>query len=87
MAVPSRGVSDTNAPRCPVTRAEIQLVVFILSALLIGAGVQWWRGSEARNLQIPAATTPAPAKWARPPYVFKSQKDAREAHEKALKEK
>jgi len=66
-----------------MTHAEIKLVVFIVLALLLGAGVQWWRGREARNLQIPAATTPAPAKWARPPYVFKTQKEAREAHEKA----
>lgn len=69
-----------------MTRAEIQLVVFIVSALLIGAGVQWWRGRDARNLEIPTTATPAPAKWAHPPYVFKSQKEAREAHDKSTKE-
>lgn len=68
-----------------MTRAEIQLVVFIVSALLLGAGVQWYRGRTARELQIPAAATPAPG-YARPPYIFKSPKEARDAHAKAEKE-
>jgi hypothetical protein len=66
-----------------MTRGEIQIVVFLGVALLTGALVQWWRGRDARNVQIPAATTPAPATWAKPPYVFKSTKEAREAHDKA----
>ena len=62
-----------------MTRAEIQLVMFLVLALLTGATVQWYRGRSARELQIPAATTPTPPGWARPPYVFKSVKEAREA--------
>lgn len=68
-----------------MTRSEIQIVVFLVLALLTGAMVQWWRGREARNLPVPvpaAASTPAPG-WAKPPYVFKSAKEAREAAENA----
>jgi hypothetical protein len=66
-----------------VTRGEIQIVVFLVLALLAGALVQWWRGSDVRSASIPAAATPPPAAWAKPPYVFKTIKEARAAHEQA----
>ncbi len=54
-----------------MTKDEIKLVVFILSALLIGALVQHFR----RPLALPsAAATPAPHGWAKPPYVLKETK-------------
>jgi hypothetical protein len=44
--------------------------------------VHWWRGREARNVLVPAAvTTPPQPGWAKPPYVFKSAKEARAAAE------
>ena len=57
-----------------MTKDEIKLVVFILSALLIGALVQHCRTA----LPLPAATsTPAPHGWAKPPYVLKETKSRR----------
>ena len=51
-----------------MTKDEIKLVVFILSALLVGALVQHYRTA----LPLPSATTtPAPHGWAKPPYVLK----------------
>jgi hypothetical protein len=63
-----------------MTRGEIQIVVFLVLALLTGAIVQWWRHGDARSAPIPAAATPAPAGWAKPPYVFKSSKEVRAAN-------
>ena len=65
-----------------MTRDEIKLVVFILSALLIGALVQHYR---TRLPASPAVPTLAPHGWAKPPYVLKEKKStrtpAREAEE------
>ena len=59
-----------------MTRDEIKLVVFILSALLVGALVQHYRTA----LPLPSATTtPAPHGWAKPPYVLKETKSRRAA--------
>ena len=58
-----------------MTRDEIKLVVFILSALLIGALVQHYR--TALPLPATAAPTPAPHGWAKPPYVLKETKSRR----------
>ena len=58
-----------------MTRDEIRLVVFILSALLIGALVQHYR--TALPLPSVAAPTPAPHGWAKPPYVLKETKSRR----------
>ena len=58
-----------------MTRDEIKLVVFILSAFLLGALVQHFR------TRLPAASdaapTPAPHGWAKPPYVLKESKSRR----------
>jgi hypothetical protein len=66
-----------------VTRGEIRLVIFLVLALLTGAVVKWWREREARNLPPPSAAAPPPGGWAKPPYVFKTTKEAREAHQRA----
>lgn len=59
-----------------MTRDEIKLVVFILSALLVGALVQHYRTA----LPLPSsASTPAPHGWAKPPYVLKETKSRRAA--------
>ena len=60
-----------------MTRDEIKLVVFILSALLVGALVQHYR--TALPLPSAAAPTPAPHGWAKPPYVLKETKSRRAA--------
>ena len=58
-----------------MTRDEIKLIVFILSAVLIGALAQHYR----TRLPLPsaAAPTPAPHGWAKPPYVLKESKGRR----------
>ncbi len=59
-----------------MTRDEIKLVVFILSALLIGALVQHYRTA----LPLPAAAQSPPTHgWAKPPYVLKETKSRRPA--------
>ncbi len=58
-----------------MTRDEIRLVVFILTALLIGVLVQHWR---ARIPSTPAAEpAPVPHGWAKPPYVLKEKATSR----------
>jgi hypothetical protein len=55
-----------------MTRTEIQVTVFLLVALLLGALVRQWR------IWHPPAQVPAiedSRKWPRPPYVFKGQKE------------
>ena len=60
-----------------MTRSEIQLVVFILGALILGALVQHWRAEHPTAPPPPAA---APSnKWAKPPYVFKNRKEMEQA--------
>ena len=57
-----------------MTRDEIKLVVFILSALLIGTLVRHCRDS----LPLPSvAPAPVPHGWAKPPYVLKETKSRR----------
>lgn len=60
-----------------MTRDEIKLVVFILVALLVGASVKYFRERDPQPEQ--AAPTPAPRGWAKPPYVLKDRREAREA--------
>jgi hypothetical protein len=69
-----------------MTRGEIQIVVFLVLALLAGALVQWLRARDTREPVPAAAATPTPAPWAKPPYVFKTAKEAREASERAAKQ-
>ncbi|MEO6786488.1 MAG: hypothetical protein ABI318_10180 [Chthoniobacteraceae bacterium] len=57
-----------------MTRDEIKLVVFILSAFLLGALVQHCR---TRIPSSSAAPTPTPHGWAKPPYVLKETKSRR----------
>ena len=52
-----------------MTKDEIKLVVFILSALLVGALVQYLRPSH--SIPSVATPTPKPHGWAKPPYVLK----------------
>ena len=56
-----------------MTRDEIKLVVFILSAILLGALVQHYR----TRLPLPPAPPPPPHGWAKPPYVLKEKKSSR----------
>lgn len=54
-----------------MTRDEIRLVVFILSAILIGAVVQHYRARLPLSEETPPA---APNRgWAKPPYVLKEK--------------
>ena len=55
-----------------MTKDEIKLVVFILSAVLIGALAQHYRTRLPNSSAIP--TTPPPHGWAKPPYVLKETK-------------
>ncbi len=57
-----------------MTRDEIKLVVFILSALVIGALVQHLRTRPP----IPPPPEAAKTGWAKPPYVNKGGKDKRD---------
>ena len=56
-----------------MTKDEIKLVVFILSAILVGAVVQHYRS----RLPLPPAPPPAQHGWAKPPYVLKEKKSSR----------
>ena len=56
-----------------MTRDEIKLVVFILSAILVGALVQHYRS----RLPLPPAPPPPKHGWAKPPYVLKEKKSSR----------
>jgi hypothetical protein len=58
-----------------MTRDEIKLVVFILSAFLIGALVQHYRTRLPGQSAV--APTPVPHGWAKPPYVLKESKSRR----------
>jgi len=60
-----------------MTKDEIKLVVFILSALLAGVLVQHYRST----LPLTSAAKPPPAQrgWAKPPYVLKETKGRRAA--------
>ena len=57
-----------------MTKDEIKLVIFILSALLIGALVQHWRTRIPNTPAMPS--TPPPHGWAKPPYVLKDKKSS-----------
>ena len=67
-----------------MTRDEIKLVTFILFAILAGVATKHWRNSHAAVLTI-QAPSPAPHASAKPPYVFKTPKDARDAYSRTAK--
>jgi hypothetical protein len=54
-----------------MTRDEIRLLVFVLLALAVGAGVQWWVRFDPA--QPAAAQVERKRGWSDPPYVFKSR--------------
>ncbi len=58
-----------------MTKDEIKLVVFILSAFLIGALTQHYRTRIPNASEAPV--TPPPHGWAKPPYVLKEKKSSR----------
>ena len=58
-----------------MTKDEIKLVVFILSAVLIGALAQHFRKRIPNASEAPL--TPPPHGWAKPPYVLKEKKTSR----------
>ena len=58
-----------------MTKDEIKLVVFILSAVLIGALAQHYRTRLPNAPDTPP--TPPPHGWAKPPYVLKEKKGSR----------
>ena len=58
-----------------MTKDEIKLVVFILSAVLIGALAQHYRTRLPISSDTPP--TPPPHGWAKPPYVLKEKKSSR----------
>jgi hypothetical protein len=58
-----------------MTKDEIKLVVFILSAVLIGALAQHYRTRLPNTSEAPV--TPPPHGWAKPPYVLKETKGSR----------
>lgn len=62
-----------------MTRDEIKLAAFILFALLAGVGAKHWRTLQTEDSSL-SAQTPIPQKSAKPPYIFKSPKEARDAH-------
>ncbi len=62
-----------------MTRDEIKLAAFILFALLAGVGAKHWRTLQTAD-PSQSAQTPIPQKSAKPPYIFKSPKEARDAH-------
>lgn len=65
-----------------MTRDEIKLAAFILFALLAGVGAKHWRTLQtASSSQL--TQSPAPQKSAKPPYIFKSPKEARDAQSRS----
>lgn len=58
-----------------MTKDEIKLVVFILSAVLIGALAQHYRTHIPNTSEAPV--TPPPHGWAKPPYVLKEKPSTR----------
>lgn len=60
-----------------MTRNEIQLVVFIIVALVAGALFQDWRAR--RPISPPTPPPPPSKKWAKPPYVFKNRSEMNHA--------
>jgi hypothetical protein len=58
-----------------MTRDEARLVLFVLLALSIGAGVQWWRRKDSVEVVTAAPVAERKKGWATPPYVFKSRAD------------
>lgn len=55
-----------------MTRDEIRVVIFILAALIVGALYRHWRMLNP----VPPPTIVEPSKkWAKPPYVFKNEKE------------
>ena len=55
-----------------MTRDEIRVVIFILAALIVGALYKNWRMLNPPPL--PTVVEPS-KKWAKPPYVFKNEKE------------
>lgn len=62
-----------------MTRNEIQLIVFIVVALVVGALFQNRRTNHP--IPPPTQTPPSSKKWAKPPYVFKNRKEMERAAE------
>jgi hypothetical protein len=60
-----------------MTKDEIRLVVFILSALIVGAIYRHWRMENPTPPPEPPA--PVSKKWAKPPYVFKNRAEMEQA--------
>jgi hypothetical protein len=60
-----------------MTKDEIKLVVFILTALIVGAIYRHWRMENP--VPPPEPPSPVSKKWAKPPYVFKNQKEMEQA--------
>lgn len=56
-----------------MTREEIRVVVFILTALIVGALYRHWR--MLHPVPPPPPAVEASRKWAKPPYVFKNEKE------------
>jgi hypothetical protein len=65
-----------------MTRDEIRVVLFILAALIVGALYRHWR---MLNPPQPAPVVEVSKKWAKPPYVFKNEKEM-ERRAKAVEE-
>ena len=62
-----------------MTRDEIRLTVFVLLALVVGAGVQWF---ARRDPAVPSVVAPVrKTGWANPPYVFKSKSQSDQVKE------
>ena len=55
-----------------MTRDEIRVVLFILAALVVGALYRDWK---LRHPAVPVPVAEPSKKWAKPPYVFKNEKE------------
>ena len=65
-----------------MTSDEIKLIAFILFALLAGVAAKHWRTLQTADSSQPAQSL-VTQKSAKPPYIFKSPKEARDAHSRS----